>query len=290
MRKGPNKYNDTWVKLLGSLFLSHFIEVLGRRESLFELLLKDWYYKGLISGFFIALILWEIIIRITIWLDSRYDWLQKTWPRIFFQVSFGLLLPTVVLYLLTALQMKLLFNQDIVKVEYVLYELPAAAILLVLVNAYYVLYYFYNQISKLSVAPSVKDSDVSDVPTVQPHDENLKKTDIILVNKGLEQLPLPVEKIAFIYKSNDNAFMKTYDGESFLTTYSLEDMEKMLDENSFFRANRQVIVNRKACKSFTSLQFGKLELHLTDPYRDKIIISQKRAPTFREWLLQFNAQ
>jgi DNA-binding LytR/AlgR family response regulator len=186
--------------------------------------------------------------------------------------------------------MKLLFKQDIVQVEYVLYELPAAAILLVLVNTYYLVSYFYNRVSKLSAVRSLNASEGSEVPAVPSPDENPKKTDIILVNKGLKQLPLPVDRIAFIYKTNDNAFIKTFDGESFLTTFSLEEMEKILYENLFFRANRQVIVSRKACKSFTPLQFGKLELHLPDQYSDKIIISQKRAPAFRDWLLQFNPQ
>ena len=36
-------YNDSWLRIVGSLAATHFIEVLGREESLFYLLLQKFY-------------------------------------------------------------------------------------------------------------------------------------------------------------------------------------------------------------------------------------------------------
>ena len=278
-------YKDTWPKILGSLFCAHFIEAMGRSEGLFQLLLKDWYYKGLLSGFIIALLLWEIIGRITRWLDKHYDWMRNTGSRILLQVLLGVFGPAMLLYVLTFLQMRYLFHQSIQNTEYLLNEFPASLLLIILMNNYYLAYYFYFQASSSRVATKAQTHNQI-IGEVEPESPLLQKKRILLVNKGAEQLPLPIEKIAFIYKSNDNAFIKTFDGSSFLTSYSLDELETLLSKEDFFRANRQVIVHWQACKSFSSLDYGKLELHLSEPYKEKVVVSQKKAPAFREWLLQ----
>jgi len=40
MIRNQTIYKDTWVKIIGSLFASHFIEAMGREESIFQMLLR----------------------------------------------------------------------------------------------------------------------------------------------------------------------------------------------------------------------------------------------------------
>jgi hypothetical protein len=54
----------------------------------------------------------------------------------------------------------------------------------------------------------------------------------------------------------------------------------------FFRANRQVIINIRACQYFTNEENGKLALYLVPAFQGEVIISQKRATAFRDWLNQ----
>ena len=66
----------------------------------------------------------------------------------------------------------------------------------------------------------------------------------------------------------------------------LYDREKVLDKRTFFRANRQLIVNINAIKEFKSIEFSKIELHIkpTAWVKEAIIISQFTAPDFKNWI------
>ncbi len=61
-------------------------------------------------------------------------------------------------------------------------------------------------------------------------------------------------------------------------------MMSLLDEEQFFRANRQFIINTRSCQYFTNEENGKLAISLLPPFQDEVIISQKRSSVFKEWL------
>lgn len=265
------KYNDRWLKITGSLFCAHFVEAIGREESFFQLLPRKSYQLALLSGFVIAYLLWELISRISAWLDGHYDWFSKPVTRIFLQAVFGVILTSILLYVLTLLQMRIFFNQDIEQVSYLLYEFPVSCVLIVLINMSYFTWYLYHRAAPAPVQAIVE------APAAKPA--------VILVNKGARNLPLPVEDIAYAYRNGEYTYLKLFDGDHFLVTYSLDDLEAMLDGSTFFRANRQVVVQRKAVHSFSPLEFGKLSLQLEPAFTAPVIVSQKKAPVFRNWLL-----
>jgi hypothetical protein len=57
-----------------------------------------------------------------------------------------------------------------------------------------------------------------------------------------------------------------------------------VDEQLFFRANRQTIINFNACSYFSYLEHGKLQVALQPGTDEPVIISQKRSPLFKEWV------
>jgi DNA-binding LytR/AlgR family response regulator len=57
-----------------------------------------------------------------------------------------------------------------------------------------------------------------------------------------------------------------------------------LDDTQFFRANRQTIIHRFACKSYRRMENGKIGLDLEPNPKIPVIISQKRASDFRKWI------
>jgi DNA-binding LytR/AlgR family response regulator len=82
----------------------------------------------------------------------------------------------------------------------------------------------------------------------------------------------------------EHTFIKTFEGETFFTTASLDELETRLDEQRFFRANRQTIVHRDACQSFSAAEYGKLKLQLHPEPKEPVIVSQKKAAAYRQWL------
>jgi hypothetical protein len=178
-----NPYKDRYVKIIGSFLTSHFIEAMGREESIFQMLLRPSYYTALLSGAVIAFLLWELISRVNVSLDHYFDWLERTFPRILMQSLFCLFIPATLLYILTFLQMKFLFHQDILQTEFLLNEFPAACILILLVNMYYLTYYFYKKASAVQQASRISAISAPSPATSFPslYSDQTNKSKIILV-------------------------------------------------------------------------------------------------------------
>ncbi|WP_428655312.1 LytR/AlgR family response regulator transcription factor [Runella sp.] len=76
----------------------------------------------------------------------------------------------------------------------------------------------------------------------------------------------------------------TTDNQRLITDYqSLDEIEELLDPMQFIRANRQYIVKKEALESYRTHYSGKIELTLTVPVKDEIIISKDKAAQFRIW-------
>ena len=105
----------------------------------------------------------------------------------------------------------------------------------------------------------------------------------VLVKKGNEYIPLRVEDIAFFFTENKIVFAVDQFGKKFQADKNLGDFEVEMDPATFFRANRQYLVNINFIKGFMSYEKVKiiLDLAIAAPAHH-IIISQETAPQFRK--------
>jgi hypothetical protein len=268
------RYPDVWLRLIGSVVFSHLVETVGREESLAEQWVSINYWIALVSGSAIAFLVWTIISRMTAWLDQRYDWLENTIQRIGLQAVFGVLLTGVLLLVLTWIQVKLLWNQDIIQNGFHLTEFPLILLILVLVNGMYFTWYLYNRLRQAESQP------ITTLPEPAPANSYLN---VLVVNTGKMQVPVPVSSILYIIRQGDYTLIKTTDRE-FLETTPLDDLEASLDPAHFFRANRQVIIAYSTCKGIRSLDYGKLEVQTEPVMNEPLVVSQKKARAFREWM------
>ena len=69
-----------------------------------------------------------------------------------------------------------------------------------------------------------------------------------------------------------------------MTTYTLDELARLLNNSHHFRVNRQILVSKKACRTYKSVEFGKIELELDPASKIPVIVSQKRASEFRKWI------
>lgn len=108
----------------------------------------------------------------------------------------------------------------------------------------------------------------------------------ILVRKGIENITMPLNDIVLFYTENKIVHAIDKNGRKFMVDKNLSDLEEDLDDKTFFRANRQYILNINYIKSFKPYERVKLWVDLTLPDLDhSIIVSQETAPVFRKWLL-----
>lgn len=97
--------------------------------------------------------------------------------------------------------------------------------------------------------------------------------------------PLPVEEILFFYTANEKVTAYTPDGKQHPVDRTLDTLGEQLDEQFFFRANRQFIISRKAIRD-VDLWFGsRLSVNLTLPVPERIVISKTKTPVFKKWIL-----
>lgn len=108
----------------------------------------------------------------------------------------------------------------------------------------------------------------------------------ILVRKGTANTSIPVNDIAFFFSEMKISFAVDFRDVKYYMDAKLSDLEKVLDKKTFFRANRQLIVNINAIREFKSIEFSKIELQIrpTAWIREAIIISQFTAPDFKNWI------
>src|SRR6476660_10572213 len=70
-----------------------------------------------------------------------------------------------------------------------------------------------------------------------------RKKSRMVVQKGLEFVPLFVKDIVLIYTENKLTYVLDKLGRKYISEKNLSDVASQLDKERFFRANRQYIVN-----------------------------------------------
>lgn len=86
------------------------------------------------------------------------------------------------------------------------------------------------------------------------------------------------------YSENKATYIFTDQGRGYLLDTSLENLEKELDPEQFFRINRKCIVNVKAIKDIVSYTNSRLQLKVSNFDEFPLIVSRERVKDFKGWL------
>lgn len=105
-----------------------------------------------------------------------------------------------------------------------------------------------------------------------------------LVKTGQRYFSIETENIAYFYYANRVTYLKTWKNEQFYLDYILDELEEMLSPKTFFRANRQYILNIRSVKDIHNYFNHKLKLVLQPPANDEVLISKERATEFKSWM------
>ncbi|MBP3331292.1 MAG: response regulator transcription factor [Tidjanibacter sp.] len=137
-------------------------------------------------------------------------------------------------------------------------------------------------INKLKLLGKQELSDYSDNIAQMARTQNESHT--FLVNVRDKIVPLRSEEIAYCHTLNEHVSAYTFDNTTMPMDKTLEAIVSLLPKNSFFRANRQFIISRKAIKDI-SVWFGsRLAVNLIMETPERIVISKARVPEFKQWL------
>ncbi|WP_373514721.1 LytR/AlgR family response regulator transcription factor [Persicitalea sp.] len=96
-------------------------------------------------------------------------------------------------------------------------------------------------------------------------------------------IPIRDEEFAWFKIENGIVDGRLTDGRNYAIDKSLEELEKMLNPDDFFRASRQFIVARRSIREIEFYFNGRLLIRVDPVSKKPILISKERVPMFKKW-------
>ncbi|MCB0372309.1 MAG: response regulator transcription factor [Muricauda sp.] len=99
-----------------------------------------------------------------------------------------------------------------------------------------------------------------------------------------KMIPVGVNDIAYFFTDSGVTKLVTLGGKGYIVSFTLEQLEQMVDPKLFFRANRQFIISYRAIGSAEPYISRKTAINLLIETPTQILVSKKRSSVFLNWL------
>ena len=105
----------------------------------------------------------------------------------------------------------------------------------------------------------------------------------ILVYHGEDIIPVQLDEIAYFHSHAGECRLVTLEGADYSVTESLDALEKELEGEGFYRANRQFLIAASAIQKVKQHFNRKLKLIL-QPTKEELFVSKEKVSEFKVWL------
>ncbi|MVM31318.1 hypothetical protein GO755_14840 [Spirosoma sp. HMF4905] len=212
---------------------------------------------------------WWSIRSSILWLDQRLPYTARPLKRIAIQ---GLLTISIGLFIIIASTeiLNALLKDKPVPMSFYQYDIFIFVIWFIGINGFYISFHYYSEWQRTE--------------QLRTHDKTIRQEGI-RVRSGRQELSVPFSEIKGVYVDGDYTVLVTEQSKKYLLDQSLDKVEQSIPSESFFRLNRQYILNRQAIEGFKRIENGKLSLILynTDHFPDTLQVSRTKAPAFKAW-------
>ena len=121
------------------------------------------------------------------------------------------------------------------------------------------------------------------VGRVTPAAEAAPRIERIPVEKAGKKLLLRIDDIFYVMAKDDYSYIFT-DGERYLSTLSLAQLETRLEAQGFFRVHRRFLVNLAQVREVAPMYGGTMLLTLKDAASTQVPASRRRVPALKRAL------
>ncbi|WP_207513602.1 LytR/AlgR family response regulator transcription factor [Longitalea luteola] len=97
-------------------------------------------------------------------------------------------------------------------------------------------------------------------------------------------IPVSVDDFAWFEIRSGVVRGITYDKKHWLLEESLDELAETINPETFYRANRQFLINRRAIKEIEYYFNGRFCLHLSPNAEEPVLVSKAKAGQFRQWM------
>jgi len=119
---------------------------------------------------------------------------------------------------------------------------------------------------------------------LQASTKEYKKRFLIQIGSKIKKVE--VSDVAYFFVQDKSVFLRTFQSKLFPLDSSLDQLELVLDPDTFFRINRKYIVNMHAISEMIAYSRGRVKLQLEPRADDQFdtIVSIERSADFKKWL------
>lgn len=112
-----------------------------------------------------------------------------------------------------------------------------------------------------------------------------KKQRRFLIKIGTKYSTVDSDDVAFAYTEHKINYLVNRTGKHFPVDQSLEQLERELDPDKFFRINRSFIIGLDAIESMHQYSKGRVRIKTNPPaIDDLLIVGTEKSPMFKRWL------
>lgn len=261
-------------KFIGILFYSiialSFLYV-GQDNSFSSLIKTFSFYSDLVFSF-TATFLAVLYIK---WYNKRlfnqYEFLSHWKIVVMRQLVFAILIPSFVAMILEIVYLKSIgisfWNSSILNLE-----LPLSLLLLTLIILVYDFWYLF-QLKQI-------DNQKEDF---QEQETITKKLDFIFVQFGANEKKVSIDDCAYIFTCEKIIWLQTFSNTRYRLQGSLDEWEAKLEDNHFYRINRQFLTSSIAIKSVEQTETRRLKVRFNIDFSEDVFISKPNISKFRKW-------
>ncbi len=112
--------------------------------------------------------------------------------------------------------------------------------------------------------------------------KNYKNKFVIKVGEHIKVFS--TEDVQCFYSIVKNTFLQNNSGRDYAISYSLDQLEDLLDPSRFFRINRKFIVSSLAISDIVSYSNSRLLVRLNSNDSNDLIVSREKVQDFKKWL------
>lgn len=105
-----------------------------------------------------------------------------------------------------------------------------------------------------------------------------------LVKSGSTLIAISTDDIAYFCIENENVYLITQNSKKFIIDFTLDEIEKILDPNYFFRLNRQFIASILSIGLLHPYSNNTLKVELKPVIDKEVIVSRYNIKEFKHWL------
>lgn len=104
------------------------------------------------------------------------------------------------------------------------------------------------------------------------------------IKVGVKFQSILVSNICTFFVEERNTFLQTQKGKKYDLDYSLEQIQKIINPELFYRVNRNYLVNINCIEEIVAYSSSRLKLKLKTKMEDELIVSRDKVSDFKKWM------